>query len=1521
MGIQMDADMRFPRRRTRVLTVIALLLVLLDVVRLFVLPQAYQEAFMDGFESVVGVLCVAACWFAAKRSSRVTRGLWIMSAIFFALLASADCHDFFHDLAVNEGILSSVAEFLGWSQYLPLALLVFFPVEKGDRRDWTWLPFLDFLLVTVAAALAYFRLIYLPHSLAGERWFAPGHAELVRNILLSGGLLLRSGFDPSSQSRYFYRRIGGVFGAVTILHAAFPGYLDPVSAVGRPVLWLVLGILAVSSESIPPEETARDMRRDALRLALSLFSAATLLLVAVLAMGTPAPYRSLMNIGLGISVVLFFSRSYVAEHRRYAGESKLRASEQDYRVLFERAAVPIVIFEPETERILQANAEACELYGVAREEFVGASFKDFTKDAARGEGLIAEALKAGVCRRVESVHRRRDGREIHVLISASVIQYRGQKAILSFNRDITGLRGAENELRRLNRALQTISLCNELLVQAQDEQQFLDSVCKILVGEGGYRMAWVGYAEKEGAKKVRPVAYAGYEDGYLSWLDISWADGALGHGPTRACIRTGLASVNRNTGTSPGLSPWREEMLKRGYFSSIALPLGVGSEIIGALSIYAAEPEVFDSEEVKLLSRLADDVGLGVETIRLRAEHRQAEELLKEQAREITELYEQAPWGYHSLSGDGTYLRINATELKWLGYKREEIVGKIKFADLVTPKSRAAFCKNFADFMERGEAQDLEYEMVRKDGSILPVLLSATAVKDDEGEFRISRGTLFDISERKRVEEELRLTQFSLEHASDAVFWVDAQGRIRYVNEAACRSVERSRNELLSLSVPDINPDISLEVWKTAWERVKAQGSRTFETSLQTKTGRVFPVEITTNYLDFGGKEYAFAFARDITARKRSEAALQQSEARLRSVFRAAPVGICIMKDRVFQAANDSWYKIIGYTEAELIGQTPRHLYESEEEYQRVGRELHTDLPKRGTVSVGTRLRRGDGAFRDVILTAAALNAHDSSASDVVTIRDVTDDKRAEEARRESERKYRELVEHANSIILRWSHDGRVLFLNEFGQRFFGYTEAEICGRHVVGTIVPETESGSRKLLPLMDQICANPTAFEQNVNENMRRNGERVWVAWTNKVVLNQDGQVDGVLSIGTDITARKEAEEALRRSEEKFRLITENVADMVAVFDLKGRRLYNSPSYASILSEPDELRGSLSFEQIRPEDQARVREAFQSTVRTGTGHRLEYRLMDRDGRPRYIESQGSVIRDAQGRVAQVVVVSRDVTARHQAEQAIRELNTSLERRVAERTAELASARDRAESADRVKSAFLATMSHELRTPLNSIIGFTGLLLQGLAGPLNAEQCKQLGMVKDSGQHLLALINDVLDISKIEAGQIEILNEPFDLSESIQKVVRTVTPLAEKKRLPLNTRLGQGVGRITSDRRRVEQILLNLLSNAIKFTERGEVTVAAELTPGAYAIAHPTLCISVADTGIGIQREDLDKLFQPFRQLDTGLTRQHDGTGLGLVICKRLVERLGGTITVESEWSKGSTFHCLLPIHPERKS
>lgn len=241
-------------------------------------------------------------------------------------------------------------------------------------------------------------------------------------------------------------------------------------------------------------------------------------------------------------------------------------------------------------------------------------------------------------------------------------------------------------------------------------------------------------------------------------------------------------------------------------------------------------------------------------------------------------------------------------------------------------------------------------------------------------------------------------------------------------------------------------------------------------------------------------------------------------------------------------------------------------------------------------------------------------------------------------------------------------------------------------------------------------------------------------------------------------------------------------------------------------------------------------------------------------------------------------------------------------------KNAELAIAKGHAEESDRLKSIFLATMSHELRTPLNSIIGFTGIMLQGITGDMTEEQKKQLGIVKDSAYHLLALINDVLDISKIEAGELKTDMAPFMMQKAIDATVQTVTPLVQKQGLALHVEVAPEVGEITSDQHRVQQILSNLLSNSIKFTDKGEIKIECQVNDD-------QIITRVIDTGIGIKPEHMVNLFKPFVQLETGITRRYEGTGLGLSISKKLVESLSGKISAESEFGKGSIFTFTLPI------
>jgi PAS domain S-box-containing protein len=598
---------------------------------------------------------------------------------------------------------------------------------------------------------------------------------------------------------------------------------------------------------------------------------------------------------------------------------------------------------------------------------------------------------------------------------------------------------------------------------------------------------------------------------------------------------------------------------------------------------------------------------------------------------------------------------------------------------------------------------------------------------------------------------------------------------------------------------------------------------------------------------------------------------------------------------------NRNFERVSGYSSEEIASMHPLDFFAPEHKarlQERIGETFSV-----GESSVEAPFLTKQGASIPYLFTGRRVEFDGQPCLLGVGI-DITARTRAEEQLAQSERKYRELVEHANSIILRWDRAGRVTFLNEFGLRFFGYTEEEITGRHVIGTLVPETETSGRDLERLIEEICAAPLAFERNINENVRRNGERVWISWTNRIERDAHGEPIGILSIGSDITASREAEERVRRSEAHL-IEAQRIAKIGSwELDLRTNRIKWSGQTAQIygLRESDSagtFQGFLTF--VHPDDLKALHAAQRAALEGTARFDIQHRIVLRDGTEKVVHQVADVKRE-NGVPVSLAGTVHDITDRVRIE--------------AERER-----RHRAEAADRVKSAFLATMSHELRTPLNSIIGFTGILLQELAGPLNAEQRKQLEMVRTSSRHLLALVNDVLDISKIEAEQLVIAREPFDVTRSIEKVLSLVTPQAREKGLAMQVSLTPDLGQMIGDQRRFEQILLNLLSNAIKFTEHGEVGLTTERQSCDAVTGQPALTVRISDTGPGIKPSDLEQLFEPFRQVDSGLARKHEGTGLGLAICRRLADLMGGRIDVESEWGKGSTFSVTLPFEVKGNS
>ncbi|MBX3356902.1 MAG: response regulator [Phycisphaeraceae bacterium] len=390
----------------------------------------------------------------------------------------------------------------------------------------------------------------------------------------------------------------------------------------------------------------------------------------------------------------------------------------------------------------------------------------------------------------------------------------------------------------------------------------------------------------------------------------------------------------------------------------------------------------------------------------------------------------------------------------------------------------------------------------------------------------------------------------------------------------------------------------------------------------------------------------------------------------------------------------------------------------------------------------------------------------------------------------------------------------------------------------------------------------------------------------------------VAGFDSMAQQVGAREDdlrrARAASEQREVYFRSVIEQSSDAVLIVAPDGEIRYVSPAITSMLGRsPDELIGTSAFDLVHPDDRPAARESHERVIKLGVSPIVRLRCRHADGSWRDIEAAGSSLLDVPA-VAGIVVVFRDVTEKRRAEEATRD-------------------KEAAEQANRAKSQFLANMSHELRTPLNAIIGYSEMLQEEVTdlGAAGTAFVGDLKKIQSAGRHLLSLINDVLDLSKIEAGKMDLFLEEFAVPDIITDVVTTVHPLVEQKGNRLEVRIAPDAGQMRADLTKLRQALFNLLSNASKFTEGGVITVDVRREPGS---SGDIISFTVSDTGIGMSDEQLSRLFEAFSQADASTTRKYGGTGLGLAITRRFCRMMGGDISVRSEPSKGSAFTIRIP-------
>ena len=464
--------------------------------------------------------------------------------------------------------------------------------------------------------------------------------------------------------------------------------------------------------------------------------------------------------------------------------------------------------------------------------------------------------------------------------------------------------------------------------------------------------------------------------------------------------------------------------------------------------------------------------------------------------------------------------------------------------------------------------------------------------------------------------------------------------------------------------------------------------------------------------------------------------------------------------------------------------------------------------------------------------------------------------------------------------------DGYFVDLNPAWEQTLGFTIEELKAKPFIDFVHPDDQESTIAEAEKIMTTGQDVVSFE---NRYMCKNGEYRWILWSSSLSLEKRLYY----AVGRDITRRKQAEDALEQEQSLLKAFMDNTTDHIYFKDKKSRfiRINKAQTNLFRLSDAREAIGRTDAEFFTKEHAQQAYADEQEVIRSGIPMAAkEEKETWPSGEETWVSTTRAPLFDRSGQIIGTFGISRDITERVRAQE------------------ELQAAKEAAEYADRAKSDFLANMSHELRTPLNAIIGFAEILRDEIIRPIRPDQKELVVDIHTSGRHLLNMINDILDLSKIEAGTMDLDFETFSIVDTMEEVNTVVNALASKKRIHLIQEFDRDIT-VTADKTKFKQILYNLLANGVKFTnEGGRVTTKLE-------ISENSLLVRVIDTGVGITPEDQEMLFQAFTQVDTSKARAHEGTGLGLALTKRLVELHGGEIWVESTVGEGSTFSFTLPI------
>ena len=821
------------------------------------------------------------------------------------------------------------------------------------------------------------------------------------------------------------------------------------------------------------------------------------------------------------------------------------------------------------------------------------------------------------------------------------------------------------------------------------------------------------------------------------------------------------------------------------------------------------------------------------------------------------------------------------------GCSRDELIGT-PFKNHFTDPSRAE--DGIRLVLEKSKVTNYELTARSKKGKEVVVSYNATTFYDQSGKLQGVFAAARDITEQKKLEQQLREQQAYnrglIESSVDGLITVDPAGVISDVNEQMCRMTGYGRAELIGSPFAG---------YFTQPERATEGVKQTFDTGVVTeyaltlisRNRRLLQVSFNASVFrdPLGNIRGIFASARDITDRVRLEEKLREQQIYLRGLIESSVDGLITVDPTGFITdVNEQMCRMTGYTREELIGSIFKQYFT---EPDRADLGVKRTLTESSVTNYELVLKSKTGRKATVSFNASIFRTPDGQVQGIfASARDISEQARLGLQLAEQQAYNRSLIEASADALFAIDPDGTISDVNEEATRLTGYSR-----KHLINSRFAEYFTEPDRARAGVQQTLAEKRVISYELIL-ITRYGRKFPVSFNAGVFTDATGKALGILAGARDITAQKGMEKQLRDSQFYTRSLIESNIDALMTTDPLGIITdVNQQMEALTGGTRDELIGT-AFKNYFT-DSKRAEEGIRLVLRESSVTNYELTARSKSGRETVVSYNATTFNDQAGKLQGVFAAARDVTERKRFEQTLQEKNLELE------------------NASLAKDRFLASMSHELRTPLNAIIGFTGTLLMKLPGPLTADQEKQLRTIQTSSRHLLSLINDLLDLAKIESGKVELNLETIPCRSIIEDVTTTLKTLAEAKHLKFEVFIPEQDLIIRTDRRSLTQILINLTNNAIKFTDKGTVRIEMH---GKRDNGDSLAEITVVDTGVGIRPEAQAQLFQAFTQVDNSTTRSYEGTGLGLHVSQKLAGMIGGRVYFESEYGKGSRFTISVP-------